>query len=390
MSQLALDHITVIDLTRVRSGPTCVRQLADMGANVVQVTSVTPDGATPMAARGSDYQNLHRNKRSISLDLKDERGREALLKLVEGADVLVENYRPDVKRRLRIDYETLSAINPRLIYGSISGFGEEGPYRNRPGFDQIAQGMGGLMAITGESGQGPMRAGIPVADLCAGLYLAQGILVALLERERSGKGQWITTSLLQAMVNMLDFQATRWTIDGEVPPQAGNDHPTTMPTSAFRTKDGHINIAATAPAMWSSLCEVAGVPELADDPRFDDGLKRSQNRDELKVELERGLVEHTSDELIERLNERGVPAGPILAMDEVFADEQVRANKSVATVEHRELGELSILGVPYTMSRTPGSVRTPTPDPGQHTDEVLRELGYTDDQLAALHADGVV
>ncbi len=390
MSQLALDHITVVDLTRVRSGPTCVRQLSDMGAQVVQVTAVTPDGATPMASRGSDYQNLHRNKRSISLDLKDERGREVLLRLVESADVFVENYRPDVKRRLGIDYETLSAINPRLIYGSISGFGEEGPYRNRPGFDQIAQGMGGLMSITGRAGEGPMRAGIPVADLCAGLYLAQGILVALIERERSGKGQWVTTSLLQAMVNMLDFQATRWLIDGEVPPQAGNDHPTTMPTSAFRTRDGHINIAATAPAMWRALCEVAGVPQLLDDPRFEDGRKRSQNRVELVEELERGLVNHSSDELIERLNERGVPAGPILSIDEVFANEQVRANGSVVTVEHPELGELSILGTPYGMSRTPPSVRTPTPDPGQHTDEVLGELGYSAEQLAALHADGVV
>ena len=235
-----------------------------------------------------------------------------------------------------------------------------------------------------------MRAGIPVADLCAGLYLAQGILVALIERERSGKGQWVTTSLLQAMVNMLDFQATRWLIDGEVPPQAGNDHPTTMPTSAFRTRDGHINIAATAPAMWRSLCEVAGVPQLVDDPRFEDGRKRSQNRVELVEELERGLVNYSSDELIERLNERGVPAGPILSIDEVFANEQVRANGSVVTVEHPELGELSILGTPYGMSRTPPSVRTPTPDPGQHTDEVLGELGYSADQLAALHADGVV
>ena len=254
---LPLEPYTVIDLTRARSGPTCVRQLAEMGANVIKVEN---KGEDDFARDGFDFQNLHRNKRSITLDLKNPRGVEVLKRLAAKADVLVENYRPDVKHRLGIDYETLSKVNPRLVYASISGFGQSGPYRDRPGYDQIAQGMGGLMSITGLPGQGPVRVGIPVADLTSGLFLAQGILVALLEREKSGKGQWVHTSLLQAMVTMLDFQAARWLIDGEIPPQAGNDHPTGIPTGVFTTADGHINIAASGQTMYRRLCTAIGAP----------------------------------------------------------------------------------------------------------------------------------
>src|SRR5881394_562196 len=262
---LPLEPYTVIDLTRARSGPTCVRQLAEMGANVIKVEN---KGEDDFARDGFDFQNLHRNKRSITLDLKNPRGVDVLKRLVAKADVLVENYRPDVKHRLGIDYETLSKVNPRLVYGSISGFGQSGPYRDRPGYDQIAQGMGGLMSITGLPGQGPVRVGIPVADLSAGIFCALGILVALLEREVSGEGQYVESSLLAAQIAMLDFQAARWLIAGEVAPQAGNDHPTTIPTGVFKTRDGHINIASAGDEIFRRLCRALDRSELADDPSY--------------------------------------------------------------------------------------------------------------------------
>src|SRR5881397_1286673 len=293
---LPLEPYTLIDLTRARSGPTCVRQLAEMGAKVIKVEN---KGEDDFARDGFDFQNLHRNKRSITLDLKNPRGVEVLKRLAARADVLVENYRPDVKHRLGIDYETLSKVNPRLVYGSISGFGQSGPYRDRPGYDQIAQGMGGLMSITGLPGQGPVRVGISVADLTAGMFLAHGILVALLERERSGRGQWVHTSLLEAMVRMLDFQASRWTLGKEIPPQAGNDHPTGIPTGVFKTSDGHINIAASGQPMFRRLCEALGTEQLLKDPLYEKAPERSKNRHALTVELEKALVGKTSAEWVE-------------------------------------------------------------------------------------------
>src|SRR5438067_4495455 len=282
----ALERFTVLDLTRVRAGPTCVRQLADWGANVIKIELPPEPGAgDPLGGprESSDFQNLHRNKRSMTLNLKAPQALAAFKRMVKKADVVVENFRPDVKRRLGIDYPQLRKVNPKLIYASISGFGQTGPYADRPGFDQIAQGMGGLMSITGLPGQGPVRVGIPVAGLTPGLYLAQGILVALLERERSGRGQWVHTSLLQAMVTMLDFQAARWLIDGEIPPQAGNDHPTGIPTGVFTTADGHINIAASGQTMYRRLCTALGAPELVDDPRFKTIHDRSKNRKQLNA-----------------------------------------------------------------------------------------------------------
>ena len=316
---MPLSHIKVIDLTRARSGPTCVRQLADMGAQVIKVEQ--HDDEEGVSRHNPDFQNLHRNKRSLTLNLKDERGKGILKKLVTRADVLVENYRPDVKRRLGIDYPDLKPLNPRLIYASISGFGQTGPYKDRPGYDQIAQGLGGLMSITGFPGGGPLRVGIPVADLSAGLLAAQGILVALIERERSGEGQWVHTSLLEAMVSMLDFQAARWLIGKEVPPQAGNNHPTGIPTGTFKVKDGYINIAASGQHMWKRLCKALDAEELFADPRFDTPGKRSRNRDELTVVLEETLQAKGAQEWIEVLNAAGVPCGPILTIDQVFANE---------------------------------------------------------------------
>jgi crotonobetainyl-CoA:carnitine CoA-transferase CaiB-like acyl-CoA transferase len=386
---LPLDGISIIDLTRARAGPTAVRQLADMGASVVKVES-RDDPDQTFARHGFDFQNLHRNKRSLTLDLKKPEAVKILEKMIPATDVVIENYRPDVKRRLGIDYERLAAINPRLIYGSISGFGQSGPYRDRPGYDQIAQGLGGLMSITGLPGQGPVRVGIPIADLTAGIFLAQGILIALYERTKSGKGQWVHTSLLEAMVTMLDFQAARWLIGKEIPPQAGNDHPTGIPTGVFKTKDGHINIAASGQQMYRRLCEALGTQPLVDDPRFKTPPDRSKNRHELTKELEKATTQRTSHELVEALNKAGVPSGPILNVKEVFENEQVRHLGLAVPVKSAKLGELLVQRVPSTLSRTPGAIRTATPEPGEHNEEILRGLGYGDADIARLRKEEVI
>ena len=389
MSNQPLAGLKVIDLTRARSGPTAVRQLAEWGADVIKVEA-RDDVDADFARHGFDFQNLHRNKRSITVDLKAPEGVEILKKLVKDADVLIENYRPDVKHRLGIDYETLAKMNPRLIYGSISGFGQTGPYRDRPGYAQIAQGLGGLMSITGLPGHGPVRVGIPVADLTAGLFLAHGIMIALYEREKSGRGQWVHTSLLEAMVRMLDFQASRWLIGKEIPPQAGNDHPTGIPTGVFRTKDGHMNIAAAGQNMYKRLCTALGLPELVDDSRFRNGADRSKHRKELTVELEKATVTKTSAEWVEILNKAGVPCGPILNVKEVFEDEQVRALGLATEVTHPKLGRVGMQNLPVTLSRTPGAVRTHSPDAGEHTDAVLKDLGYKPAEIEKLKEKRVV
>ncbi len=390
MSKLPLSRFKVVDLTRVRAGPTCVRQLADWGADVIKVEAVEGDGGLGGARHGPDFQNLHRNKRSITLDLKQADGVDVLHRLVKRADVLVENFRPDVKHRLKIDYEALKAINPRLVYASISGFGQDGPYRDRPGFDQIAQGMGGLMSITGLPGQGPVRVGIPVADLTAGIFCAMGILVALLEREESGQGQWVQSSLLAAQIAMLDFQAARWLVAKEVPGQAGNNHPTSIPTGVFKTKDGHINIAAAGNDIYRRLCKALSAPQLADDPDYASDKARSTNRDRLNAAIEEITKTKTSAEWIARINEAGVPCGPIYKMDEVFADPQVRHIGIAQPVEHPSLGRIELVGQAVTLSRTPSKLKTATPERGEHTDAVLRELGYDGEAIAALRAKKVI
>lgn len=299
----ALSRFTVLDLTRVRSGPTCVRQLADWGANVIKIDALTEDagGEQPGGPRhGSDFQNLHRNKRAMTLNLKDPKGLEVFKRLAEQADVVVENFRPDVKAKLGIDYESLRQINPRIVYGSISGFGQDGPYHKRPGFDQIAQGMGGLMSVTGAPGGGPMRVGIPVADLAAGLFCAIGILTALLERDVSGEGQWVQTSLLQAQIFMLDFQAARWLMEKEVAQQAGNNHPTSIPTGVFKTSDGYINIATTGGRIWERCAQAIGAPELISDPDYATAPARSKNRDALNAKINELTQKKSTEDLGER------------------------------------------------------------------------------------------
>jgi len=384
---LPLEPYTVIDLTRARSGPTCVRQLAEMGAKVIKVESREQDDFT---RDEFDFQNLHRNKRSITLDLKHPKGVEVLKKLAAKADVVVENFRPDVKTRLGIDYEALSKVNPKIVYASISGFGQTGPYRDRPGYDQIAQGLGGLMSVTGLPGQGPVRVGIPVADLTAGMFLAHGVLVALLERERSGKGQWVHTSLLEAMVRMLDFQTTRWLIGNEIPPQAGNDHPTGIPTGVFKTADGHMNIAASGQHMYRRLCEALDVKHLIDDPRFKTPQDRSKNRLACNSELEKATVTKTSAEWVDILNKAGVPCGPILDVKQVFEDEQIKHLQLAVEIQHPRLGKQKVQNLPVTLSRTPGKVVSASPDLGEHTDQVLGELGYGKAEIEELKREKVV
>jgi crotonobetainyl-CoA:carnitine CoA-transferase CaiB-like acyl-CoA transferase len=391
----AFEGLRVIDLAQVRSGPTCVKQFADFGADVIRIESPPASGRVEVVTGprdGADMQNLHRNKRLITLDLKAPRGHEVLHRLVATADVLVENYRPDVKARLGIDYDTLSAINPRIVLASISGFGQDGPYRDRPGFDQIAQGMCGLMSVTGRPGEGPMRAGAAVVDVATGLYAALGVMTALFERQKSGRGQWVQASLLQSGLGLMDFQAARWLVDRQVPPQVGNDHPTSMPTSAYPTADGWLNLGAGGEAIWTRLCAAlsAELPGLRDDPRFTKDIDRATNRVALNETLAGVFRGRSTDDWIERLNAQGVPCGPILRVDEVFADPQVVHGGMVATVPHPTRGELEVLAPTATLSRTPGRLERALGPKGWDTDDVLAELGYSTEEVAALRAAGTV
>ena len=390
---LPLGRFTVLDLTRVRAGPTAVRQLADWGANVIKIESpgyMDTEGGMGGTRHGPDFQNIHRNKRSMTLNLKDPKGHAILMRMVEQADVVAENFRPDVKKRLGVDYDSLASRNRRIILASVSGFGQDGPYAGRPGFDQVAQGMGGLMSITGLPGQGPVRVGVPIADLAAGMYAAIGILIALLQREETGRGQWIHTSLLQAQIAMLDFQAARWLIAGDVPPQAGNNHPTSTPTGVFKTADGHMNLASAGEIMWQRLCTVLGADLLVEDPDYATEALRFKNRDRLNDALAEYLSKRTSAEWIEALNEAGVPCGPIYDIGEVFSDPQVQHLGMAAPVSHPALGNIEVVNNPITMSESPEVPYTATPERGEHTEEVLSEYGYSPEEIESFRGDGTI
>ena len=388
----ALARFTVLDLTRVRAGPTCVRQLADWGANVIKIDAILEDGGEQLGGprQGSDFQNLHRNKRAMALNLKKPEGLEVFRRLVEKADVVVENFRPDVKAKLGIDYESVRKINARIVYGSISGFGQDGPYHKRPGFDQIAQGMGGLMSITGAPGEGPMRVGIPVADLTAGLFCAMGILTALLEREVSGEGQWVKTSLLQAQIFMLDFQAARWLMDKDVAKQAGNDHPTSIPTGVFKTSDGYINIATTGGRIWQRFAEAVGAPDLPNRPEYAAGPDRSKNRKALNAEINKLTEKKSSETWVKEFNAAGVPCGPIYSIDQMFADAQVEHLGIAQDVPNAEGRHIRLVGQPFTLSRTPSKMAARPPEFGEQTDEILAEFEFTKDEISSLRRHKIV
>jgi len=389
---MPLSGLKVLDLCRARAGPTAVRQLADWGADVIKIELPPATGEDNISGEryGFDFQNLHRNKRSLTLNLKDTAGRDVFLRMVEDADVVIENFRPRVKHRLKIDYETLSAINPRLVYGSISGFGQAGPYAERPGLDQIAQGIGGLMSVTGEPGRGPMRVGIPIADLTSGFNLALGVMIALYEREKSGKGQWVHTSLLEAQITMMDFQAARYLFNDEVAQQAGNNHPTGIPTGVFKTSDGAVNIQAGSNHMYARLCDALKADDLANDPRFKSYAERAANRDTLNELIEAKTASYSTAGMIDLLAEIGVPCGPIHDVGQTFADPQVQALQMTPEFHSEKLGVQRLVGQAINMSRTPESINRATPDAGEHTDEILAGYGYSESEIGALRERKVI
>jgi formyl-CoA transferase len=386
---MPLSDITVIDLTIARAGPTAVRQLADWGADVVRVES--PEGGFEAGGRTSpDYLNLHRNKRSIVIDLKNPDGQAVLHRMVKSADVVVENMRTPVKHKLGFDYQTLADINPGIILGSISGFGQNGPYSRRGGVDQIAQGMGGLMAITGLPGQGPVRAGVAISDVTAGLQLAIGILTALHERHRTGKGRWVHTSLLESMISMLDFQAARWTVASDDPPQAGNDHPTMGPMGMYKTMDGYLNLAASGGRLWEGLCSELGVVEWLEDERFSSASARRDNKTVLNVLIEERLSEDTTEHWVLRLNEVGVPCGPVNTVAETFSDPQVQHLGLASPVSHPTAGEIKILRNATNLEGVPNGIRSASPLQGQHSEELLTQFGFTNEEIDSLARSGAV
>ena len=389
----ALSRFRILDLTRARAGPTSTKQFADFGADVIKVEQPASGGERNQLSgdrHSFDMQNLHRNSRSITLDLKNPKAKEIFYRLVKTADIVVENFRPDVKFRLGIDYETLKAINPRIILASISGFGLDGPYVARPMFDQISQGMSGIMSVTGKPGGGPMRAGVAITDITAGYIAACGMLTALLEREVSGQGQWVQSSLIQAGVAMMDFQAAKYLQKGEIPTQVGNDHPTSMPTSCYECTDGYINVAATGQVMWLNLCDAVGKPELKEDPRFITEPLRVKHRDDLNNILIQIFKTKEKAYWVQLLNDVGVPTGPIYDMSEVFSDPQVISQNMVAQVEHPKLGNLKLVNQALKLNRTPAEVKTATPELGEHTESLLNELGYSKEEILEFVNEKVV
>jgi formyl-CoA transferase len=389
-THLPLSGVVVLDLTLARAGPTCVRHLADWGADVIRIEPPA-QGEDEVGRRdGFDFQNLHRNKRAIQIDLKSEAGHGVFMKLVEKADVIVENMRAAVKHRLKVAYDDVRKVNPRIVYGSISGFGQTGPYGKRAGVDQIVQGMGGLMSVTGLPGQGPVRVGVAIADLTSGNLLAFAIAMALFDRTRTGVGKWVHTSLLEATIFMLDFQASRWLMRGEVARQAGNDHPTGTPTGVFPTSDGHINIAAAGERVWLRFCDAIGHPEWKQKEAWSTRQKRTQDRKAVNEAISAITRHKPSAHWVELMEEAGVPCGPIYTIDQTFADPQVQHLGIAAPVSHPAKGQFKVVGSPVNVDGTPKNIRRPTPDRGEHTDEVLHSFGYTDAQVRALRASGAI
>jgi formyl-CoA transferase len=390
-TRLPLNGITVLDLTLARAGPTAVRHFADWGANVIRIEPPPSDGEDVAGRRtGFDFQNLHRNKRAITLNLKSPEGHAAFMRLAKTADVVIENMRAQVKHRLKVSYDDVKAVNPRIVYGSISGFGQDGPYGHRAGVDQIAQGMGGLMSITGEPGRGPMRVGIPIDDLTAGNLLALGIMMALFDRERTGVGRWVTTSLLEAQVFMLDFQASRWLMEGEVAGQAGNDHPTGIPTGVFPTSDGHINIAASSSRVWQRFCHAIGHPEWAEKAEWKTQVGRSKDRKAINAAIAEVTRHKPAAHWIESFEGNGIPCGPIYTIDQVFADPQVKHLGMARLMDSPYVGQKEVVASALNISGFSKDIRSPTPDAGEHTDKVLGAAGYSPEEIADMRRKGAI
>lgn len=390
-NRLPLNGITVLDLTLARAGPTAVRHFADWGADVIRIEPPASEGEDVAGRRhGFDFQNLHRNKRAVTLNLKAKEGHEAFMRLAKTADVVLENMRANVKHRLKVSYEDVRAVNPRIVYGSISGFGQDGPYGPRAGVDQIAQGMGGLMSITGEPGRGPMRVGIPIDDLTAGNLLALGCMMALFDRERTGVGRWVTTSLLEAQVFMLDFQASRWLMEGEVAGQAGNDHPTGIPTGVFPTSDGHINIAASSSRVFTRFCEAIGRGDWLEKEGWKTQAGRSKDRRAINAAIGEITRTKPSAHWIELFEANGIPCGPIYSIDQVFADPQVRHLGMATKMKSPYVGETEVVASALNISGFSKAIRAHTPDAGEHGDEILKGVGYTDAELDAMRQKGVI
>lgn len=396
MKNLPLDGIKVVDLSAALTGPFCTQLLADFGAEVLKIEP--PGKGDMLRAFGPPYLKgespyfllTNRNKRGITLDITKEKGREILIRLAKDADVFIENYRPSVKKKLKIDYDTLKEINPRLIYCSISGFGQTGPYAERAGFDPIAQGMSGITSITGWKHTGPVRVGVAIGDSLGGIFATYGILMAIIERERSGQGQRVETSLLEGLISVLGFQAAKFFATGERPEPLGNDHGMVSPYGTFKTKDGFINIAAGNQGMWERLAEALGLGHLIREERFRTVPDRVTNRSELGKLLEEKLGEKTTKEWGEILNEVGVANGPILHIDEVFQDPQVLHQEMLVEMDHPTIGKIKNIGFPVKLSRTPAAVRRPPPLLGQHTEDLLKELGYGPQEIEALRKEKII
>jgi formyl-CoA transferase len=381
-----LAGLKVLDLTLARAGPTCTRHLADWGADVIRIEPPAHGGEAAGARAGADYQNLHRNKRLATLDLKTTAGREAFMRLAAGADVIVENMRAPVKRKLAIAYEDVRPINPRIVYGSVSGFGQSGPYAERALVDQIAQGMGGLMSVTGEPGRGPMRAGAALSDVMAGTLCARAIMMALHERNRTGVGRYVHTSLIEAMIFMMDFQAARFLMEGEVPGQVGNQHPTLAPMSAFQTADGWVNLAASTTPQWRALCAALGRPDWAQRPEWKGQTERGRRKEEIHAAIAAEIIRMPTAHWVELLAASGLPCGPIYRVDQMFADPQIVHLQVAGAVRHPTHGDTHLLNSPINMEGLERAIRAPAPLDAADTETILREIGYTDAEIAALRA----
>ena len=391
---LPLSDYTILDLTIARAGPTAVRLLADWGAKVIRIEPPPDAGLTDVTGGrlSPDSQNLHRNKRGMTINLKSADGHALFLKLAAKADVVVENFRKDVKYRLGIDYEAVKKVNPGIVYASVSGFGQDGPYSERPGVDQVVQGMSGLMSVTGQPGEGPMRVGIAISDTSAGMFLGQGVLMALLHREKTGEGSWVHTSLLESMLSKLDFQGARYTMAGEVPGQEGNNHPTNSPMGGFHTVDGMVNLAASTNKMFAAFTAAVGQPGLAENEKFRNTRGRIANRHELWQLINGITTGMMTAELVELANDAGCPCGPIYDIAEAFEDEHVRSLKMRRTTWREEMGEFDLVRSPINMSTFPISDHFERPGPvlGEHTDEVLIEMGFNAEDINRLRQAGAI